>query len=54
MIEVEQYARERWDVYGDHFAPFTVMAPDGDRQAAIERAIDRMADVNDRLRRARR
>lgn len=46
MIDVEQYARDRWDVYGDYFAPFTVMA--ADRQGAIERALDRIADVNAR------
>lgn len=51
MVDVERYARDRWEVYGEHFAPFTVMAPD--RQAAVERAIDRMSDVNNR-RRARR
>ncbi len=57
-IEVERYAFERWEVYADGpgmtFAPFTVMAPDDDRQAAIERALDRIQDVNDRKRRPSR
>lgn len=50
-MNVEKYARDRWDVYGDYFAPFTVMA--ADRQEALERAMDRMAEVNDRNRRRR-
>jgi hypothetical protein len=51
MIDAEQYARDRWEVYGDHFAPFTVRA--ADKQEAVERAMDRMHEVNTRTRGSR-
>jgi 1,2-phenylacetyl-CoA epoxidase PaaB subunit len=55
MIAVERYAYDRWEIYrdepGPHFAPFTVMA--ADRQQAVERAMDRMAEVNARTRGSR-
>lgn len=54
MIQVERYAHERYDVYDDdptrkRFAPFTVMA--ADERGAVERAMDRIADVAGRRRR---
>ncbi len=43
-MEVERYARDRWEVYGRGFDPFTVRAPD--QGQAFQRAIDRMAEVD--------
>lgn len=48
MIHVEQYARDRWDVWGEGITEFTVMARD--RDEALRRAMDRIADVDARAR----
>jgi hypothetical protein len=51
MMDLWKYARDRWEIYGDHFAPFTVRAED--RESALERAMERMAEVNVKTGRAR-